>query len=271
MSQRIAIYGKGGIGKSVIATALSAHYAAAGGKVLHIGCDPKCDSAPRLLEGEGTMQTVLDVLTSNPNAASAHGVLAEGRHGIVCCESGGPEPGLGCGGRGVAKTLEFLDEMEVISEGGYDHVVFDVLGDVVCGGFAAPLRRGFARQVLIVLSEEPMALFAANNISKAVRTYQRNGVFLGGFIANLKSEGADRQMLEGFAEALNSRIVAFIPRDPEVQRAERRRLTVVESAPDSPAAAALARLAAEITATDPDDAPLPTPLSDEAFFSFIKE
>ncbi len=268
---RVAIYGKGGIGKSVIATSLTAHYALQGKKVLHVGCDPKADSAMRLVEGGATVETVLDVLSKNPNTASAQGVLHVGRHGIICCESGGPEPGLGCGGRGVAKTLEFLDEMEVISGGGYETVVFDVLGDVVCGGFAAPLRRGFAEQVLIVISEEPMALFAANNISKAVKTYHRNGVFLGGFIANLKSKEADRDMLQRFAEALSTRVLAFIPRDPEVQAAERKRLTVMESAPESAAALALASLAGEIQQADPGGAPLPTPLSDEEFFDFIKE
>ena len=268
---RIAIYGKGGVGKSVIATALTAHYAQQGQAVLHVGCDPKRDSAVRLLEGGGTMETVLEVLSRNPNTASAQGVLHTGRHGIVCCEAGGPEPGLGCGGRGVAKTLEFLDEMEVISEGDQDVVVFDVLGDVVCGGFAAPLRRGFAEQVLIVVSEEPMALFAANNISKAVKTYSRNGVFLGGFIANLKSESADRDLITRFAEALSTRVLAFIPRDPEVQLAERRRLTIVESAPESPAATAIKALAQDIVGADAKAAPLPTPLSDEEFFEFIKE
>ena len=268
---RIAIYGKGGVGKSVIATSLTAHYALQGQSVLHVGCDPKRDSAVRLLPGGGTMETVLDVLTRNPNAATAQGVLHKGRHGIMCCEAGGPEPGLGCGGRGVAKTLEFLDEMEVISEGEQDVVVFDVLGDVVCGGFAAPLRKGFAEQVLIVVSEEPMALFAANNISKAVKTYSRNGVFLGGFIANLKSEGADRDLLERFAAALSTKVIAFIPRDPEVQLAERRRLTVVESAPESPAGKALAGLAEQIVKADKASATLPTPLTDEEFFEFIKE
>ncbi len=268
---RIAIYGKGGVGKSVIATSLTAHYAQQGQAVLHVGCDPKRDSAVRLLEEEGTMETVLDVLTRNPNAATAQGALHTGRHGIVCCEAGGPEPGLGCGGRGVAKTLEFLDEMEVIDQGDQDVVVFDVLGDVVCGGFAAPLRRGFAEQVLIVVSEEPMAMFAANNISKAVKTYQRNGVYLGGFIANLKSESADRGLIERFAEALSTRVLAFIPRDPEVQLAERRRLTVVESAPDSPAGTALSALAEKIVKVDPAEVTLPTPLSDDDFFEFIKE
>lgn len=269
--ERIAIYGKGGIGKSVVATSLSAHYAQQGRAVLHVGCDPKCDSSVRLLKEGGRLPTVLDVLADNPNLASAQGVLHSGRHGIVCCEAGGPEPGLGCGGRGVAKTLEFLDEMEVISAGDYQVVLFDVLGDVVCGGFAAPLRKGFARKIIIVLSEEPMALFAANNISKAINTYYRNGVVLGGFVANLKSAEADQGLIERFADALSTRVLAFIPRDPEILAAERRCLTVIESAPQSPSAAALSALAEQVLAIDPDKVDRPTPLSDEAFFQFIKE
>lgn len=270
--QRIAIYGKGGVGKSVVATSLSAYYALQNKSVLHVGCDPKCDSAVRLLDGQGRIPTVLEELAKNPNLASAHSILHTGRHGILCCESGGPEPGVGCGGRGVAKTLEFMDEMEVISGGEHDAVVFDVLGDVVCGGFAAPLRRGFAQKILIVVSEEPMALFAANNISKAVNTYRRNGVFLGGFVANLKSGDADRAMIERFAEALSTRVLAFIPRDTLVQSAERQRLTVIETAPEeSTAAVALAALAEEVLTITPDGLPLPTPLGDEEFFEFIKE
>ena len=271
--QRIAVYGKGGVGKSVIATTLSVYYARQGEAVLHVGCDPKRDSSVRLLQSGETLPTVLEVLAAEPNLASAHSVLHTGRHGIVCCESGGPEPGVGCGGRGVAKTLEFLDEMEVIASEDYQVVLFDVLGDVVCGGFAAPLRKGFAEKILIVVSEEPMALFAANNISKAINTYRRNGVYLGGLVANLKSERADRPLIERFAEALSTRILAYIPRDGQVQAAERQQRTVIETAPESPAALALSELARQVQAIGPDSPPpaAPTPLTDEQFFDFIKE
>jgi nitrogenase iron protein NifH len=267
--ERIAVYGKGGVGKSVVATSLSISYARKGRKVLHVGCDPKHDSAIRLLNGNGTITTVLDALRDDPNMTSTDRILHAGRLGIQCCEAGGPQPGLGCGGRGVARTLEYLDEMEVLEAGGYDVVMFDVLGDVVCGGFAAPLRQGFARKVIIVISEEPMALFAANNISKAIKTYHENGVVLGGFVASLKSPDADRDMLQRFAETLSSSILAFVPRDPLIIEAEKARRTVLEHAPDSGSAKALDALAQTVLELDLDNLPLPTPMGEEQFFEFI--
>jgi len=268
--ERIAVYGKGGIGKSVIATSLSAHFALNGRSVLHIGCDPKQDSAFRLTNG-ARIPSVLDVLANSPQLTSASSVLHPGRHRIICCESGGPEPGLGCGGRGVARTLEFLGEMEVIETGDFDVVVFDVLGDVVCGGFAAPLRQGFAEKVVIVVSEEPMALFAANNITKAINTYRRNGVCLAGFVANLRSAEADPSVVARFAERLSSRLLATIPRDPAIIAAEKVRQTVIEYAPESASSQCLAELAGAIEAVEPAGQPLPTPLGEADFFEFIQD
>jgi nitrogenase iron protein NifH len=269
--ERIAVYGKGGVGKSVVATSLSAVYARQGRRVLHVGCDPKADSAVRLLEGGGRLPTVLETLAGEPNLASADRFLHVGRLGITCCEAGGPPPGVGCGGRGVARTLELLDELDVLERGGYDVVIFDVLGDVVCGGFAAPLRQGFAERVLIVVSEEPMALFAANNISRAIDTYHDNGVWLGGFVANLKTADADRDPLERFATRLSSRLLTSVPRDPMVQAAERERRTVIEYAPESPATLALTALAAQLLTVKAGDVSVPTPLGDDEFFAFIKD
>jgi len=269
--ERIAIYGKGGVGKSVVATSLSAYYASQGKRVLHVGCDPKADSAVRLMDGDSPMVTVLEALADDPNTTSTESILRTGRSGIQCCEAGGPEPGVGCGGRGVARTLEFLEEMEVIESGNYDVVVFDVLGDVVCGGFAAPLRQGFAQKVIIVVSEEPMALFAANNISKAIHTYHANGVVLGGLVASLKSNDVDRSMLERFAQALSSQMLAYVPRDNLIMQAERERKTVIEYAPGSPTAQAFADLAEAIVRIDPASTSLPTPLSEKQFFDFIRQ
>jgi len=160
--------------------------------------------------------------------------------------------------------------MNVLDPDRYDTVLFDVLGDVVCGGFAAPLRQGFARKVIIVVSEEPMALFAANNISKAIHVYQPNGLALAGFVASLKSPDADRAMIERFAATLSTRVLAFIPRDPLILAAERERRTVVEFAPESASALAFVRLSETVLGIDPDAVPLPTPLSDDAFFEFIR-
>lgn len=269
--ERIAIYGKGGIGKSVVATSLSASYAKKGMSVLHIGCDPKHDSAVRLMDGGASIKTVLEVLGEDPSTLSTHKIIHVGRMGIHCCESGGPKPGLGCGGRGVARTLEFLEEMEVMESGGYDVVMFDVLGDVVCGGFAAPLRQGFAEKVVIVLSEEPMALYAANNISKAISVYHDNGVVLAGMVVNLRGSDYNEKMLEEFAARLSSRILTYIPRDPLIIEAERKRHTVVEYAPQERSAMVFHSLAEEIAAIRSEEVGLPTPMEDEAFYEFIEK
>jgi nitrogenase iron protein len=265
---KIAVYGKGGIGKSVVATNLSVIYARQEKSVLHIGCDPKHDSAVRLMKPGSRIKTVLEVLGEDPVAASTQQVIHTGRLGIHCCESGGPRPGLGCGGRGVARTLEFLEEMEIIERGDYQVLVFDVLGDVVCGGFAAPLRQGFADKVVIVTSEEPMAMYAANNISRAIGVYEKNGVVLAGLVVNLRGTDASGKMMEEFAQKLSTRVLATIPRDPGILAGERKRLTVVEHAPDTPSSKALVQLAQEIAGIDAKAVPRPTPMEDEEFYRF---
>jgi nitrogenase iron protein NifH len=268
---KIAVYGKGGIGKSVVATNLSILYARQKKSVLHVGCDPKHDSAVRLMEPDSKIQTVLEVLGDDPLASSTQQVIHKGRLGIQCCEAGGPKPGLGCGGRGVARTLEFLEEMEITERGGYQVMVFDVLGDVVCGGFAAPLRQGFADKVVIVTSEEPMAMYAANNISRAISVYEKNGVVLAGLVVNLRGTDASSEMMEEFARKLSTRVLATIPRDPKILEAERKRLTVVEHAPDAPSSKTFARLAKELAKIDPQAVSLPTPMEDEEFYSFLEK
>ena len=267
--ERIAVYGKGGIGKSVVATGLSTSFGVGGRKVLHVGCDPKRDSSLRLI-GEMPSKTVVDLVGMEPGAVAAQRLLNEGRHGIHCIESGGPEPGLGCGGRGVARAIELIEEIELIESGAYDVVVFDVLGDVVCGGFAAPLRQGFAEKVVIVVSEEPMALFAANNIAKAVLSYQDNGVVLAGLVANLRSPEGSLELIERFSADLSTKILAKLPRDNAIIEAERRCETVLDFAPDSPAAGALGELAQALEASRAEAIGPPTPLSDKAFFELVR-
>jgi nitrogenase iron protein NifH len=267
--EKIAVYGKGGIGKSVVATGLSVHFGVTGRRVLHVGCDPKRDSSVRII-GAMPTKTVVDLLGLEPGAVSASRLVNLGRHGIHCIESGGPEPGLGCGGRGVARAVELLDEIELLESGGYDVVMFDVLGDVVCGGFAAPLRQGFAEKVVIVVNEEPMALFAANNIAKAIVTYRGNGVVLAGLVANLRAAAVRPPLVDQFAAAIGSRVLATIPRDPAVIESEKRRETVLDGAPASPAAEALRALAAAIEQVVCAAVPPPTPLSDEAFFELVR-
>ena len=269
--EKIAIYGKGGIGKSMVATSLTAQFASDGNRVLHVGCDPKHDSAIRLTKDGAQIPTVLELMGDQTNVLSTEQILVEGRQGVHLCEAGGPRPGLGCGGRGVARTLEFLDDMEVIDVGGYDVVMFDVLGDVVCGGFAAPLRQRFAEKVLIVMSEEPMALYAANNISRAIEVYHENGVVLGGLIANIKDPETDIDALERFAARLSTQLLAVIHRDPLVTKAERKRQTVIEMYPESESTRVFAALARRVAGIDPAATPLPTPMEDDDFYAFMEQ
>jgi nitrogenase iron protein NifH len=267
--EKIAFYGKGGIGKSTVSTNVSAALALQGSRVLHVGCDPKHDSSMPFV-GTSDVRTVLDTLFSVPSdALTPEHLLMEGRLGIQCVESGGPEPGVGCGGRGVSRMFELLDEQGVLDPARYDAAVFDVLGDVVCGGFAAPLRRGFARKVVIVSSEEIMSLYAANNICKAVSHYQGNGVGLAGLVFNLRDNRAEREPLQRFAARIGTRILAVLPRERRVREAEVAGRTLVETAPRTKLGRTLKGLAAELVQLEPEGCPVPTPLSPQDFRALV--
>lgn len=271
MHNNIVVFGKGGIGKSTISSNLSTVYALQGRKVLHVGCDPKHDSTLGLVDG-GLIETFMEKYSRlfgvrDRAELKPSDLMVRSRLGIDCVEAGGPEPGVGCAGRGISLMLEALQDLGVLKSGGYDARVFDVLGDVVCGGFAAPLRKGFAEKIVIVVSEELMALYAANNIAKSVKTYSSNGVYLAGLVANLKDGQVDRERIERFAAILGTRILEFVPRDPAVREAEfARDRTVVERAPRSPFAKSLESLAAKILAVKKEDCPIPTPMDDRRFY-----
>ncbi len=269
----IVVFGKGGIGKSTISSNLSTVYARRGLKVLHVGCDPKHDSTLGLVDG-GLIETFMEKYARlfgvrDRAELTAADLMIRGRLGIDCVEAGGPEPGVGCAGRGISLMLEALQDLGALEAGGYDARVFDVLGDVVCGGFAAPLRKGFAEKIVIVVSEELMALYAANNIAKSVKTYSSNGVYLAGLVANLKdSAKTDRERVERFASILGTRILEFVPRDPAVREAEfARDRTVVERAPGSAFAKSVESLADKILAIEKKDCPVPTPMDDKRFYA----
>jgi len=267
--EKIAFYGKGGIGKSTVSTNVSAALARAGRRLLHVGCDPKHDSTMPFV-GAGEVRTVLDTLFEVPTGQlTREHLIMPGRLGIDCVESGGPEPGVGCGGRGVSRMFELLGELDVLGEDRYDVAVFDVLGDVVCGGFAAPLRRGFARKIVIVSSEEIMSLYAANNICKAIHHYRANGVALQGLVFNLRDNRTDPAQLQQFAEAIGARILAVLPRERRVRAAEVEGRTLVELAPRTKMARTLRELAETLVAADPDACPEPTPLSAQDFRALV--
>lgn len=263
--RKIALYGKGGIGKSTTAANISAAMAQAGYPVWQIGCDPKNDST-RLLLGRICPETVLDAVRAKGGAVTAAQIVHTGFSGVRCVEAGGPEPGVGCAGRGIIIALEKLKELQTgMNEA---TVLYDVLGDVVCGGFAVPIREGFARDIYIVTSGELMSLYAANNIAKGVAKYAGRGqVRLGGIIGNSRMIEHEQELLTGFARLLNTELIIFLPRDKVVQQAEVRRKTVIEWAPDS-RQAGLYRQLSEILLTN-SNLTVPVPLDLEQLESLV--
>lgn len=240
---KIAIYGKGGIGKSTTASNLSAVLAEAGLRVMQIGCDPKSDSTGLLLGG-CEYPTVLDVLREEEESVTLNSVVHAGYRGVLCVEAGGPTPGIGCAGRGIITAFEKLEELRAYETYKPDVVIYDVLGDVVCGGFAMPLRRQYADYVFIVTSGEKMALFAAANIAAALENFRaRNYATLGGLILNRRNVKNERELAEDLAERTNTRIIADLPRSDTVQRAEEEDKTVIEAFPESEMAACYRSLA----------------------------
>lgn len=258
--KKIAFYGKGGIGKSTTAANVSAALAETGYPVCQIGCDPKNDST-RLLLGRTCMQTVLDMVRKHGEELTLDQIVHTGFAGVKCVEAGGPEPGVGCAGRGIIVALEKLKELQAIKE---DQVVlYDVLGDVVCGGFAVPIREGYATDIYIVSSGELMSLYAANNIAKGVARYAERGrVRLGGIIGNSRAIAREQELLQEFAARLNTRLITFIPRDKTVHHAEIHRKTVIEWAPQSGQADIYRELAALIMANDALTVPTSIPFED---------
>ncbi len=231
-TRQCAIYGKGGIGKSTTTQNLVAALAEAGKKVMIIGCDPKADSTRLILHAKA-QNTIMEMAAEAGTVEDLEldDVLKTGYAGIKCVESGGPEPGVGCAGRGVITAINFLEEEGAYSDD-LDFVFYDVLGDVVCGGFAMPIRENKAQEIYIVVSGEMMAMYAANNISKGIVKYASSGkVRLAGLICNSRNTDREDELIIALAEKLGTQMIHFVPRDNVVQRAEIRRMTVIEYDP----------------------------------------
>ena len=227
--RQIAFYGKGGIGKSTTSQNTVAAMAEMGKKIMIVGCDPKADST-RLILHTKAQTTIMELAaqTGSVEDLELDDLLKTGFLGIKCVEAGGPEPGVGCAGRGVITAINFLEE-EGAYEEDLDFVAYDVLGDVVCGGFAMPIREGKAQEIYIVTSGEMMAMYAANNISRGILKYANSGgVRLGGLICNERKTDRERELVSELAKRLSTQLIHFVPRDNIVQHAELRRLTVVE-------------------------------------------
>ena len=232
---KLAIYGKGGIGKSTMTANLAAAFAALGKRVIQIGCDPKADSTINLLEGE-PLQPVMDYLREHEDdPESIDEIARKGFGDVLCIETGGPTPGLGCAGRGIIATFQLLEDLELFETYEPDVVLYDVLGDVVCGGFAAPIREGYAEQVLIVTSGEKMALYAADNIYRAVQNFaDRDYAEVGGVIFNRRNIPDEEAKVHAFADERGLKIVGDIPRSDDINHFEEMGKTVIEGNPDLP-------------------------------------
>ncbi len=246
---KIAIYGKGGIGKSTITSNLAAAFAVLGKRVIQIGCDPKADSTINLLGGKPLLPVMNYMRQFDQDPETIEAISKVGFGGVLCIETGGPTPGLGCAGRGIIATFNLLEDLELFETWQPDVVLYDVLGDVVCGGFAAPIREGYARNVLIVTSGEKMALYAANNINSAVKNFEDRGyakVF--GILLNHRNVEKELEKVENFASSVGLPIVGEIPRSHDITRFEDAGMTVIEgdaSLPISQRFFALARLLLE--------------------------
>ena len=245
--RKVAIYGKGGIGKSTTTQNTVAGLIEMGKKVMVVGCDPKADST-RLLLGGLAQKSVLDTLREEGEDVELDDLRKMGYGGTWCVESGGPEPGVGCAGRGIITSINMLEQLGAYAPSeGLDYAFYDVLGDVVCGGFAMPIRDGKAEEIYIVCSGEMMAMYAANNICKGIMKFAQSGtVRLGGLICNSRAVDNEREMIEELAKKIGTQMIAFVPRDNDVQRAEINRKTVIEWNPEVKQADAYRALAKAI-------------------------
>jgi nitrogenase iron protein NifH len=258
--KQIAIYGKGGIGKSTTTSNLSAALSDMGFKVMQFGCDPKADSTNTLRDGT-YIPTVLELLRDK-GKVNAHEAIFEGYNGIYCVEAGGPAPGVGCAGRGIITAVQLLKQQKIFEELDLDYVIYDVLGDVVCGGFAVPIREGIAQHVFTVSSSDFMAIYAANNLFKGIQKYSNSGgALLGGLIANSVAPDSSyqRAIVDDFVERTGTQVMQYIPRSITVTQSELNGKTTIEAQPDSAQAKVYRELAKRVS--EHTDSRTPNPLS----------
>jgi len=253
---QIAIYGKGGIGKSTTTSNITAALSKAGYKVMQFGCDPKSDST-NTLRGGTYIPTVLDTLREK-NVVKASDVIFEGFNGVYCVEAGGPAPGVGCAGRGIITAVQLFKQQKVFEDLDLDYVIYDVLGDVVCGGFAVPIREGIAEHVFTVSSADFMAVYAANNLFKGIQKYSNSGgALLGGVIANSINQPYSKDIIDDFVLQTKTQVIEYVPRSVTVTQSELQGKTTIEAFPDSAQAQVYSRLAAKIASHTVSKVPEP--------------
>ena len=245
---KIAIYGKGGIGKSTVTSHLAAAFATLGKRVIQIGCDPKADSTINLLGGQPLRPVMNYLREEDEDPETLEEISRVGFGGILCIETGGPTPGLGCAGRGIIATFQLLEDLRLFETWKPDVVLYDVLGDVVCGGFAAPIREGYAEQVLIVTSGEKMALYAANNIASSVENFEdRSYARIRGIILNHRNVVGEDEKVRDFADSRGLEIIGEIPRSDDITRYEDKGMTTIEGDPDLPVSRTFLELAQKLS------------------------
>ena len=251
---KLAIYGKGGIGKSTTTANLAAAFSVLGKKVIQIGCDPKADSTINLLGGNPLLPVMNYIREHDEEPEKIEQIAKKGFGGVLCIETGGPTPGLGCAGRGIVTTFRLLEDLELFETYEPDVVLYDVLGDVVCGGFAAPIREGYAERVLIVTSGEKMALYAANNINTAVKNFEDRGyATVGGIILNRRNVENEYEKVSAFAEENGLEIIADIPRSQDIIRFEDQGKTVIEGDQSLPVSQTYLELARRLLKEDTNE------------------
>ena len=250
---RIAVYEKGGIGKSTTVSNVAAALAETGLKVMQIGCDPKADSTILLRHGEA-VPAVLDLYNEKKQALQLEDMIRIGYNGVICVEAGGPTPGLGCAGRGIITALEKLKELGAYDVYKPDVVIYDVLGDVVCGGFSMPMRNGYADKVFIITSGENMAIHAAANIAMAVDNFKNRGYAeLGGFILNRRDVPREEEKVEELAEDFRTSVIGTLSHSEQVPLSEEQKKTLMECYPDSAMAGEYRTHAKQMTAICRED------------------
>ena len=243
---KIAIYGKGGIGKSTTVSNLAVAMVKKGLRVMQIGCDPKADSTS-LLNGGRRIKTVLELIREKGDALELEDMVTVSDEGVFCVEAGGPVPGLGCAGRGIIAALEKLEKKGAYEKYKPDVVLYDVLGDVVCGGFSMPMHRGYAQKVFIVTSGEKMSCYAAGNIAMAIENFKGRGYAqLGGFILNRRNVENELENVQSLAKNFDTVIVGELERSGLVQECDRLGTTVMNKYPESSMARQYEKLADEI-------------------------
>ncbi|WP_371366578.1 Nitrogenase iron protein 1 [Sporomusa rhizae] len=259
--RQIAIYGKGGIGKSTTTSNISAALVKAGYRVMQVGCDPKSDST-NTLRGGTYIPTVLDTMREKKTVKPGD-IVYQGFSGVYCVEAGGPAPGVGCAGRGIITAVQLLKQLKVFEDLELDYVIYDVLGDVVCGGFAVPIREGIAEHVFTVSSADFMAIYAANNLFKGIKKYSNSGgALLGGVIANSINAPYAKVIIDDFVEKTSTQVVGYVPRSVTVTQSELQGKTTIEAFPDSAQAQVYMSLAETIANHTQSKVPSPLEVQD---------